>query len=204
MINSTLSKTILGVGFVGAILFVYEAFMRNTVDDLGSNKKLERSGLVEDWRNGNVILLIRHEERCDRSSNPCLGPLDGITHLGTEKAKETGARIRSYFGLDNVDIFTTPFTRTIQTSSFMLGGASQLSGREAICGDDIVDKLLQYKTTSRNLLVMTHNRCINHLIRSSKQRRSGSTEYGSLFFAKISAHNELELIGKLNASDLPK
>ena len=37
--------------------------------------------VAQEWAKGNVIALVRHAERCDRSSLPCLGPLDGITVL---------------------------------------------------------------------------------------------------------------------------
>ena len=81
MANISLSKTILSAGFISVIFFAYEAFTRNTVENLDSYKKLIDSGLSEHWESGNVIFLIRHEERCDRSNNPCLGPDEGITAL---------------------------------------------------------------------------------------------------------------------------
>jgi len=136
--------------------------------------------------------------------NPCLGPSDGITLLGSEKAKETGIRIRSYLGLDNSDIFTSPTTRTVQTSDFMLGKSSLLPNREAICGTDIVEKILRHKVANRNLVVMTHNTCINDLIKSSNYKKSGNPEYGSLLFAKTSIQNNIQIIGKLNPDYSPK
>ncbi|MCO7036150.1 histidine phosphatase family protein [Pseudomonas carnis] len=203
MISSPLSKATISIGFITVAFFAYGSLARNVIEDLGSNKKLVNSELIEDWKNRNIILLIRHEERCDRSSNPCLGPHDGITLLGSERAKEAGSRIKSYFGVDNTDIFTTPTTRTVQTSDFMLGKASLLPDREAICGNDITDKLLKHKTANRNLIVMTHNTCMNDLIKATKHRKSGSPEYGSLLFAKILSHNTIQVIGKLNSGDLP-
>lgn len=198
------SRTLIGIGFIGATLFAYEAFTSNTVEDLGSTNKLANSGLSKDWKNGNVILLIRHEERCDRSSSPCLGPDNGITVPGSERAKETGVHLKAYFDLDNTDIFTTPTTRTVQTSDVMLGKARRLSDREAICGSDIIDKLLRYKSANRNLIVMTHNTCMNDLIRTNEHKQSWSPEYGSLLFAKISSDNRIQIIGKLNPDDFPK
>lgn len=204
MINSILSKVILSIGFISAIFFAYESFARNTVENLDSNQKLAQSGLFEDWKNGHVILLIRHEERCDRSNNPCLGPDDGITLPGSEKAKEAGVRIKSYLGLDNTDVFTSPTTRTVQTSDFMFGQAGRLPDRETICGNDIIDKLLKYKAANKNLIIVTHNTCINDLIKNSGHKKSGNPEYGSLLFAKISNHNEIRIVGKLNPGDFPK
>ncbi|WP_144020143.1 histidine phosphatase family protein [Pseudomonas lactis] len=204
MMNISLSKAILTAGFIGAILFAYEAFTRNTAENLNSNKKLIDSGLSEQWKSGNVILLIRHEERCDRSSNPCLGSNDGITRLGGEKSQAAGARIKSYFGLERSDIFTTPTTRTIQTSNLMFGIANLLPDRESACGNDITDKLLKYKNSNRNLILITHNTCINDLIEASGHKKSGNPEYGSLLFSKTSSNNEIQIIGRLNADDLPK
>lgn len=204
MINISLLKTILSAGFIGAAFFAYEAFTRSTVENLDSNKKLTNSGLSEDWKSGNVILFIRHEERCDRSNNPCLGPDNGITVSGSERAKEAGIRLKTYFKLDNTDIFTSPMTRTVQTSDVMLGKASLLSDREAICGSDIIDKLLKHKTANRNLIVVTHNTCMKDLIRTSGHKHSWSPEYGSLLFAKTTSKNEIQIVGKLNSDDVPK
>lgn len=204
MVNISLPKIILSTGFISATFFAHEAFTRNIVENLDSHKKLIDSGLSEHWKNGNVILLIRHEERCDRSNNPCLGPNEGITALGGERAKETGIRLKAHFDFDDADIFTSPMIRTVQTSDFMLGKASLLSDREAICGNDIIDKLLEHKNSDRNLIVMTHNTCMKDLIRSSGHRHSWSPEYGSLLFAKTTSKNEIQIVGTSNADVIPK
>lgn len=204
MVNISLPKIILSAGFISATFFAYEAFTRNTIANLDSHKKLIGSGLSERWKSGNVILLIRHEERCDRSKNPCLGPEEGITALGSERAKQTGIHLKAHFDFDNADIFTSPMTRTVQTSDFMLGKASLLSDREAICGNDIIDKLLKHKNHGRNLIVMTHNTCMKDLIRSSGHQHSWSPEYGSLLFAKTTNKHEIQIVGTLNADDIPK
>lgn len=204
MVNISLSKTILSAGFISASFFAYETFTRTTVENLDSHKKLINSRLSEHWKSGNVILLIRHEERCDRSNNPCLGPDEGITVLGGERAKETGSHLKAYFDFDDADIFTSPMTRTVQTSDLMLYKASLLSDRESICGNDIEDKLLKHKNSGRNLIVMTHNTCMKDLIRSSGHRHSWSPEYGSLLFAKTTSKNEIQIVGTLNADVIPK
>ncbi|WP_237151300.1 histidine phosphatase family protein [Pseudomonas sp. ADAK18] len=204
MINGSLSKVLISIGFVSAAFIAYDTFAKNTVEDLGANNKLAQSGIFDDWESGSVILLIRHEERCDRSSNPCLGPEDGITLFGSQKAKETGALIRSHFLLDNSDIFTSPTTRTVQTSEFMLGKSILLPGRETICGSDIVKKLQKHKVVNKNLIVVTHNTCINDLVKASNYKKSDNPEYGSLLFAKISNANKMHIFGKLNPGDQPR
>ncbi|ARU87167.1 histidine phosphatase family protein [Pseudomonas sp. M30-35] len=204
MFNSNRSKAVLTIGFIGTIFFAYDSFAQKTVEDLDSNKKLVSSGLSEDWKSGNIILLVRHEERCDRSSNPCLGPDDGITSLGSERAKETGNRLKSNFTLDNTDILTSPAIRTVQTSDFMFGKANPLANSKTICGSDIVDDLLKHKTTNRNLIVVTHSSCINDLIDTGHYRTSEDPEYGSLLFSKISDHNKIRIVGKSDPEERPE
>lgn len=204
MFNSNRSKAVLIVGFIGTIFFAYESFAQKTVDDLDSNRKLVKSGLSEDWKSGKVILLIRHEERCDRSKNPCLGPDDGITSLGSERAKDTGNRFKLRFELNNTDILTSPAIRTVQTSDFMFGKANQLANTETICGSDIIDDLLKHKTTNRNLIVVTHSSCINDLIDTGHYRTSEDPEYGSLLFSKISSHNKIRIVGKSDPEEHPE
>lgn len=197
-------KVLLSIGLIGATTLAYYALSRSTVEDLGKIKKLTDSGLSEHWKNGDAILLIRHEERCDRSNNPCLGPADGITVHGGERATEVGIRLNAYFDLSNTDVFTSPTTRTVQTADLMLGNASLLPDREATCGSDIVDKLLKHKTAKRNLIVVTHNTCMKDLVKASGDQKYRSPEYGSLLFTTKISENEIQVIGKLTSDDLPK
>ncbi len=37
-----------------------------------------------------VVVLFRHAERCDRSTNQCLSDITGITVKGTQDARELG------------------------------------------------------------------------------------------------------------------
>ena len=37
--------------------------------DLGVGNRLLTSGVLASWR-GELVVLVRHEERCDRSANP--------------------------------------------------------------------------------------------------------------------------------------
>lgn len=197
-------KVLLSIGLISATTLAYYALSRSTAENLGTTKKLTDSGLSEHWKNGDAILLIRHEERCDRSNNPCLGPADGITVHGSERATEAGIRLNAYFDLDNTDVFTSPTTRTVQTADFMLGKASLLPDRETTCGSDIVDKLLKYKTNNRNLIIVTHNTCMKDLLKTSGEQKSRSPEYGSLLFARITGDNAIQITGKLTSEELLK
>ena len=74
--------------------------------------------VAQDWAKGDVIALVRHAERCDRSSMPCLGPLDGITVRATRTAQVVGEDFKQ-LGLNNVDIYSSQMTRTRQTADAM-------------------------------------------------------------------------------------
>ena len=54
------------------------------------------------WAQGNVVSLIRHTERCDRSETPCFDGTDGITVLGKAEAIKIGkayGKLVNYHGL---------------------------------------------------------------------------------------------------------
>jgi len=50
--------------------------------------------LTQSWAKGDVIALVRHGERCDRTTTPCLGLADGITVHGEVVVQELGANFR--------------------------------------------------------------------------------------------------------------
>ena len=48
------------------------------------------------WAQGNVVSLVRHTERCDRSDNQCFDGTDGITALGKAEAIKLGKAYGKY------------------------------------------------------------------------------------------------------------
>ena len=86
-----------------------------TPRDLGVGKRLMTAHLLPAWREGELIVLVRHEERCDRSKNPCLGPLDGLTAVGNQHAEALGKAFR-VLGMTHTDVLASPATRTVQTA----------------------------------------------------------------------------------------
>ena len=60
--------------------------------NLAQTRHLDRvQALTLSWAQGDVIALVRHVERCDRSIAPCLGPVDGVTVRATDTARQLGA-----------------------------------------------------------------------------------------------------------------
>lgn len=198
MLGHTVHKVVAAVGLLAVLFFSYTSFAKENIQDLNKNNGLADLMLIHDWKNGDLAVLIRHEERCDRSSNPCLGPADGITVFGSQRAKKTGEQIRANMGLENVDILTSPLLRAVQTAQSMLGDAKLLSSRHTICGQDIIRRLAEHKNSERSLLLVTHSTCINDLIQSAGYRKAGKPQYGSLLFVKILPEGNIEIMGQLN------
>lgn len=198
MYGFTVPKMIAGVSLVSLLAVSYAIFAKDKVDDLGTAGGWESLELIQNWKNGDLAVLIRHEERCDRSSNACLGPADGITSLGSERARRTGDKLKAHLGLENVDLFTSPKVRTVQTAHFMFAQARQLPSRHTICGEDIIQRVAAHKKVDRSLLLVTHSTCINNMIKSAGYRKEGRPGYGSLLFVKFLPDGEVEIIGKIN------
>jgi len=170
--------------------------------NLGAGNRLLTSGLLTSWREGNLVVLVRHEERCDRSSNTCFGPADGLTIKGTQQAAETGKSFK-ILGMERADVFSTPTTRTAQTSLFMFGKTEVSPGPLAICGDAMGEELLSHKQPGRNLVLITHSGCISDIERALGYPHAKSTEYGSALFIKVLGNGELKAVGIINSGDWP-
>ena len=74
--------------------------------------------LTDSWAKGDVIAVVRHGERCDRSSAQCLGPADGVTVRGEATVQALGADFNQ-LGLKNADIYSSLLTRARQTADAM-------------------------------------------------------------------------------------
>lgn len=189
----------LGLGVAGLLAGALIGWPR-TPQDLGVGQRLLTSGTVEAWRNGELVVLVRHEERCDRSDKPCHGPADGLTVAGTQSATATGKAIQA-LGMDNTDVVSSPMTRTVQTSQFMFGKTALADGPLAICGHAIGEEVLAHKQADRNLLLVTHSACISDLEAALGFEHADHAEYGSAFFARVLPNGKLKALGIMNSRD---
>lgn len=181
------------------------ALQPESVVDLSEDNHMDESGLFASWDNGDVVVLVRHAERCDRSGNPCLGDDEGITVAGNEAADDIGDAFKA-LGLSNADIFSSPLLRTVQTaaSMFDISIATQdwLSG----CRKDLEQNMLNHKQASRNLLLVTHSGCIESV--ANALNTSGAeydSEYTSALFVSVDkTSGRPRLLGYMNADDLER
>ena len=172
----------IGVTLLGLLaLIIYFRFASLSVPDIGLRSPEGISSLLSSWAKGEVIVLVRHEERCDRSTTPCLAALDGITVQGKEEAVAAG-RIFEKLGVRNVDFFTSPAERTKQTARYMFEPDTIESERLSNCKSFTFGDVLKYKTAGRNLVLVTHSGCLEKIQNQLKDHVTGKPAYGSLLF----------------------
>jgi len=198
---SRLNK-IVGVAglLIVAVLVTGFMFWHRSPTDLGSAGAKAQAELIKHWQAGEVVVLVRHAERCDRSSNPCLGPADGITQLGSQSAAAVG---RGFVGLGmaQADVFASPVTRTEQSAHYMFGKAAATQEWLASCGATLRDDVVAHKIPHRNSILVTHSGCISDFEKQTGFQHAAFTDYSSSLFVSIDSDGNLRVLGVLNDAD---
>nr|WP_080932582.1 histidine phosphatase family protein [Pseudomonas fluorescens] len=158
-----------------------------------------KADLLQSWQAGEVVALVRHAERCDRSTNPCLGPADGITKAGSVEAAAVGQGFLR-LGLSQTDVLSSPVTRTVQTAHYMLGKDAMTQEWLSICGKTLRNDVVAHKVAHRNLVLVTHSGCIHGFEAQTGFKHAKKSEYGSSLFVRISADGELQVLGIVSAN----
>lgn len=159
-----------------------------------------RSQLLQHWEAGEIAVLVRHAERCDRSSNPCLGPADGITRVGSDSAAVVGQGL-SGLGMTQADVLSSPVTRTMQTAHYMFGKDAQTQEWLATCGATLRNDVVAHKRAHHNLVLVTHSGCISDFESQTGFKHAPTSEYGSALFVHISPNGQLQVLGIIKAED---
>lgn len=162
------------------------------------------SDLAAQWSRGEVVVLVRHAERCDRSSAPCLGAKDGITVRGGEAASAVGRDYRQHFGLDNADIYASPLTRTTQTADLMFGNVKPDQWWAADCKGKLLDNVLAHKAAHRNLVLVTHSECMEQLVQALDHHGIDTPDYASSLVLFSDGKGSLQVAGEIDADDWAK
>lgn len=170
--------------------------------DLSVGDRLLNSQVLPAWHHGELIVLVRHEERCDRSPNSCLASPEGLTVIGSERAAELGKAFTA-LGMGNSDVIASPAVRTVQTAHFTFGNAELTAGEKAICGAAIGEELLSQKKAGRNLVFVTHSGCIADFEKSLGYPRATFSQYGSALFVRVLANGKFETLGIMNSQAWP-
>lgn len=174
------------------------------VEDLGADNQLVKSGAYAQWQQGNVIVLIRHAERCDQSGGTCLGATDGITLAGTQAAQRVGSGLDK-LGLNDALLLSSPLTRTRQTAAFAFGKEVPTAGWAGHCDADFVGNLMAHKTRHRNMVLVTHSGCIDHFLRKLHvQPGERDSDYAQAVLVSVNDQGKPRLLGALKAGQWQK
>ncbi|WP_369989535.1 lipopolysaccharide core heptose(II)-phosphate phosphatase PmrG [Pseudomonas xanthosomatis] len=171
---------------------------RTHIVDLGNEQQLSNSGLLQAWQDGAVLVMIRHAERCDSAPGPCLNASTGITVAGSEAATRVGQGLQR-LGLAEADMLVSPKLRTRQTAHYLLGQEVATADWLETCDKQFAGEALARKRTGHNLVLVTHNGCIDHFQRQQHvpggERESG---YASALFVSVDGNGKARILGRMN------
>ncbi|MDH1011956.1 histidine phosphatase family protein [Pseudomonas nicosulfuronedens] len=156
---------------------------------------------AQNWARGGVVLLVRHMERCDRSTAECLGAADGITARAAALAKSMGESI-GRLGLTTTDIYSSPANRTVQTADLMFDRNVARQDWLLTCKDgDLAEQIRQHKDAHRNLVLVTHSECFDLLRENLKVHETDTPEYGSALVLFDESEPKLRIAGEVETDE---
>ncbi|UZE06995.1 histidine phosphatase family protein [Pseudomonas corrugata] len=171
----------------------------SALPDLAHGNVAGARTLAEGWAKGEMIVLVRHVERCDHSKAACLNDPAGITDRARAVAVGLGARFEQ-LGLENTDIYNSPSTRTAQTAGYMFNKVSAGDDWLINCRHDLLRNALAHKVAGHNLILVTHSECMQAL-ETSLKRPSSTFGYGASLFVSTAEPQAPRLLGFIEASD---
>lgn len=169
------------------------------VPDLAHGNLAGARALATGWAKGDMIVLVRHVERCDHSKAACLNGDDGITERSRSVAVEVGAQFEQ-LGLNKADIYNSPMMRTAQTAGYMFNKVGV--GEEWLinCKGTMLRDALAHKVAGRNLILVTHSECMSQLEKDLKLPTS-TLGYGASLFISAETPQAPRMLGYIEASD---
>lgn len=169
------------------------------VPDLANGNVTGAKALVDGWAKGEMIVLVRHVERCDHSHAACLIGNDGITERSRSVAVEVGAQFAK-LGLSHADIYNSPMLRTSQTAGFMFNKVGAGEDWLISCKGTMLRDALAHKVAGRNLILVTHSECMDQLEKDLNLPTS-TLGYGASLFISAKAPQAPHMLGFIEASD---
>ena len=157
--------------------------------------------LTESWAKGDVIAVVRHGERCDRSSSRCLGPADGVTVRGEVTVQALGADFKQ-LGLMNTDVYSSLLTRARQTADAMFVRPVEALDWLFNCRGSMLRDALQHKVPGRNLILVSHSECMDQLLTDMHLSTRTTFGYGATLFIRTNeANGEAQMLGYIEPKD---
>lgn len=170
--------------------------------DLSESPFALTANMLSEWQEGDVIVLVRHLERCSRVDAACLGEATGIT----QRSSNVGLELREQFsglGLASADIYSSPLVRTSQTSELIFPLAAANEDFLYQCKDNFVQDALAKKIPGRNLVLVTHSSCMD-AVNDSLNYQEVDYEYGAAIFINVESDTQQQILGFIDADDWTK
>ena len=169
--------------------------------DLGAGNNIARVQFFSLWDQGDLVVLVRHMERCDRSTNPCLAQPDGITAKGKRVADQLGLEFQK-LGLAQANIYNSPLRRTEQTATFAFNRTTADQDWLIDCRRSMLDDVKAHKLDHHNLILVTHSECIAALQKSLNVPSPASLDYGASLVISINpSDGNPHVMGYVDAQD---
>lgn len=169
------------------------------VPDLAHGNVAGAKALTDGWAKGDMIVLVRHVERCDHSPAACLAGDDGITERSRSVAVSVGEQFQR-LGMSKADVYSSPMVRTAQTASFMFSKAGVGEDWLISCKGTMLRDALAHKVAGRNLVLVTHSECMAQLEKDLKLPTS-TPGYGASLFISAPTPQSTHMLGFIEASD---
>ena len=167
--------------------------------DLAHGNVAGAQALLSDWAKGDLIVLVRHVERCDHSKAACLSGNDGITDRSRSVAVSVGAQFEQ-LGLEKADIYNSPMIRTAQTAGYMFNKVSANEDWLISCKGTMLRDALAHKVAGRNLILVTHSECMAQIEKDLKLP-AATLGYGASLFISAATPQTPQMLGFIEASD---
>ncbi len=198
--NRPLVRLASSVATVALVAFSGWFFTSTSLADLGMTGDRGKAELSRRWAQGDMVVLIRHAERCDRSGNPCMANLDGITKNGANAALAVGTGLQR-LGLQHARIIASPLTRTQQTADLISARAVPAQAWVSECNSGFKDAVLANKKPQENLVLITHSGCIDQFERKMGVRSADrDSEYTQAFFVQVDGRHAPKILGSLDSA----
>lgn len=155
--------------------------------------------IVESWQRGDLIILVRHTEKCSESEPGCSPDDPGLTTAGFNQARQIGTGIKA-LGPAESDIYYSPTTRTELTARTAFTGDMQPLGFLLDdCAVDLMAKASRLKKQAVNLVLVTHSHCLNELRGAHRQpllefNASYDAYYGVALFFNHTGNGDAEMV----------
>lgn len=178
------------------VLTGYTYWPRSPID-LATDSHQRIASLYDSWKKGEVVMLVRHGERCDRSKNDCVGPRDGITRHGQQVSADVGRSLEG-LGLTQTDVIASASTRTLQTAEFLVGHPVGAQDWLFDCEKMNLDQVMAHKAGHRNLVLVTHSGCISQIEKQQGYYHADMSDYDSAVFISMNREGRPVIRGLLN------